>query len=79
MYGEALVELRDLKVARADRIALKHQSIKNTKTQIREFLVSLKMLSQVIEFNMESPEADSQKGRPRNSALFLLNDKKVNI
>lgn len=37
------------------------------------------MLNQVIEFNMEDPEADSKKGQPRNSAVFLLNDKKVTI
>lgn len=37
------------------------------------------MLNQTIEFNMENPEADSKKGRPRNSALFLLNDKKVTL
>ena len=30
---EALVELRDLRIRGADRIALKHQSIKNTKMQ----------------------------------------------
>lgn len=79
MFNQTLVELQDLRILRADRIALKHQSIKNTKTQIREFIVSLTMLNQAIEFNMESPEADSKKGRPRNSALFFLNDKNVSI
>lgn len=28
---------------------------------------------------MEHPEADSPKGRPRNSAVFLLNDRMVTI
>jgi hypothetical protein len=37
------------------------------------------MNNQVIDFNMESPEADSKKGIKRNSALFLLNSDVLNI
>ena len=34
------------------------------------------MEEQTIDFNMESPEADSKKGVKRNTALFLLNNPK---
>ena len=46
---------------------------------MREFMVRVGMKKQFIEFNMENPEADSQKGRPSNSALFLFNDTKLDI
>lgn len=37
------------------------------------------MNKQHIQFNMENPEADSQKGRPTNSAIFLLNNTQLDI
>ena len=37
------------------------------------------MNKQQIQFNMENPEADSEKGRKTNSALFLLNNTLLDI
>jgi len=79
MYGETLVELKDLRILRADQIALKNQSIKNTDTQLREFMVSIRMKNQQIEFNMENTEEEYKKGINKNTALFLLNDNVVQI
>tara|TARA_B110000285_G_C14924789_1_gene514441 strand:- start:270 stop:491 length:222 start_codon:yes stop_codon:yes gene_type:complete len=42
-------------------------------------MVNIKMNKQQIAFNMENPEADSKKGRPNNSAVFLLNNTLLNV
>lgn len=42
-------------------------------------MVEIRMNAQVINFNMESPEANSEKGIKRNTALFLLNNIELEI
>ena len=37
------------------------------------------MRNQSVSFNIENPEADSEKGRPSNSAIFFLNDESVMV
>jgi len=79
MKRHALVHLTDLHIVGGVRLAEKNQSIANTDVQLREFWVQIGMLNQLIDFNMESPEADSNKGIKRNQALFLWNDSKLDI
>ena len=79
MQKHALVHLTDLHIVGGVRLAEKFQSIANSDAQLREFWVSIGMNNQSIDFNMESPEADSKKGIKRNSALFLWNNTNLEI
>ena len=79
MLHHSLVEFKDLRIHNGLKVAAKNQSIQNTEAQLREFMVRVGMRKQFIEFNMENPEADSKKGRPSNSALFLMNETKLDI
>ena len=79
MLHHSVLEMKDLRILNGIKLAEKHQSIQNNEVQLREFMVGVQMKKQVIEFNMENPEADSKKGRLINSALFLLNDTNLEI
>ena len=75
----SIVELTGLEISNGIKLATKNQSIQNNEVQQREFIVNVKMNKQHIQFNMESPEADSEKGRPSNSAIFLLNNTLLDV
>ena len=53
---------------------MKNQTISNSENQEREFIVSIKMNNQEVNFNMENPEADSKKGVNTNSCVFMINN-----
>jgi len=75
LLNKSLVEFKNLRIDKGIDIAERYQSIQNSQSLVREFVVTLGMgENQRIDFNMESPEADSMKGLPRNSAIFLYND-----
>jgi hypothetical protein len=62
LFKNALIEFKDLEIESAIRIANKNQTIKNSDSQSREFIVEINMNNQSMDFNMESPETDSKKG-----------------
>jgi len=51
----------------------------STDTQVREFVITLKMGKQIIEFNIENTEEEHKKGFKKNEALFLLNSSEVEV
>lgn len=59
MYKNCLLEFKNLKIKDAMTIAERYQSFKNTSSMQREFMVQIEMENQKMNFNMESPEADS--------------------
>lgn len=79
MFKHCLLEFKDLRIENAIMIAERKQTIRNSDKQVREFMVEIKMNNQMINFNMESPEADSEKGISRNTAVFLLNGIELEI
>jgi len=79
MMNTSILELGGLEIKNGIKLAVKNQSIQNNEQQQREFVVNVQMNKQHIQFNMENPEADSQKGRPSNSAIFLLNNTELDV